>query len=148
MIQAVYIISRTGVPIYFKERTPEEDDVTKITLFSGVISAIRTVLLEIDAGEANYLITQTHEVYVEATKDFAVALVKDIEDKFEREVIDEMIAELITQITFNFNELPEVGILNVAEEETMATIINDLMTKWEESINDSKASKKIKESFW
>ncbi len=148
MIQAVYIISRTGVPIYFKERTPEEDDVTKVTLFSGVISAIRTVLQEIDAGEANYLTTQTHEVYVEATSDFAVALVKDIKDNFERESINDMIAELITQITFNFIELPEVGILSFEQEIQMANIIEDLMAKWEDSVKDSQALKKIKDSFW
>ncbi len=148
MIQAVYIISRAGVPIYFKERTPEEDDVTKVTLFSGVISAIRTVLQEIDAGEANYLTTQTHEVYVEATNEFAVALVKDIKDKFEREVINDMIAELITQITFNFTELPEVGILNAEEEEKMAKLIDEQMTIWDELVKDSQALKKIKDSFW
>ena len=148
MIHAVYIISRTGVPIYFKERTPEEDDVTKVTLFSGVISAIRTVLQEIDAGEANYLTTQTHEVYVEATSDFAVALVKDIEDKFDRDTITSMISELATQITFNFMELPEAGILSFEEEIQLANIIDDLLQRWDESIKDSKALKKIKESFW
>ncbi len=148
MIQAVYIISRTGVPLYFMERIPEEDDVTKITLFSGVISAIRAALLEIDAGDANYFTTQTHEVYIEATTDFAVALVKDINDKFESEAIDAMIAEVITQITFNFEELPEAGILNAEEEEKMTNIIDDLMIKWDESVKDSSALKKIKESFW
>lgn len=148
MIQAVYIISRTGVPLYFKERIPEEDDVTKITLFSGVISAIRAALLEIDAGDANYFTTQTHEVYIEATTDFAVALVKDIKDEFESEAIEVMIAEVITQITFNFEELPEAGILNAEEEEKMTNIIDDLMIKWDESVKDSSALKKIKESFW
>ncbi len=148
MIQAVYIISRTGVPLYFKERMPEEDDVTKITLFSGVISAIRAVLIELDAGEANYFTTQTHEVYIEATSNFALALVKDIKDKFESETVEEMIAEAITQITFNFEELPEAGILNSEEEEKMTNIIDNLMIKWDESVKDSAALKKIKESFW
>lgn len=148
MIQAVYIISRTGVPLYFKERIPEEDDVTKITLFSGVISAIRAALIEINAGEANYFTTQTHEVYIEATNNFALALVKDIKDKFESETVEEMIAEAITQITFNFEELPEAGILNAEEEEKMTTIIDELMIKWDESAKDSSALKKIKESFW
>ena len=148
MIQAVYIISRTGIPLYFKERIPEEDDVTKITLFSGVISAIRSALIELDAGEANYFTTQTHEVYIEATNDFAIALVKDVEDKFKSEAINEMIAEVITQITSNFEELPEAGILNAEEEEKMTTIIDDFMIKWDESVKDSSALKKIKESFW
>ncbi len=148
MIQAVYIISRTGIPLYFKERIPEEDDVTKITLFSGVISAIRSALIELDAGEANYFTTQTHEVYIEATNDFAIALVKDVEDKFKSEAINEMIAEVITQITSNFEELPEAGILNAEEEEKMTTIIDDFMIKWDESAKDSSALKKIKESFW
>ncbi|MCG3260634.1 MAG: roadblock/LC7 domain-containing protein [Candidatus Heimdallarchaeota archaeon] len=148
MIQAVYIISRTGVPLYFKERMPEEDDVTKITLFSGVISAIRAVLIELDAGEANYFTTRTHEVYIEATSNFALALVKDIKDKFESETVEEMIAEAITQITFNFEELPEAGILNSEEEEKMTNIIDNLMIKWDESVKDSAALKKIKESFW
>ena len=148
MIQAVYIISRTGIPLYFKERIPEEDDVTKITLFSGVISAIRAALIEIDAGEANYFTTQTHEVYIEATDGFAVALVKDLKDKFESEAVGAMIAEVITQITFNFEELPEAGILNAEEEEKMTNIIDVLMIKWDESVKDSSALKKIKESFW
>ena len=148
MIQAVYIISRTGVPIYFLEKQESSDDITKVTLFSGVISAIRTALIEIDAGEANYLTTQTHEIFLEATDNFAVAFVKDMDDEYDNRTMNHMISELITLIAFQFVELPEVGILSPEEEQKIESIINELLSKWEDVIKESKASKKLKESLW
>lgn len=148
MIQAVYIISRTGVPIYFLEQQESTDDVTKVTLFSGVISAIRTALIQIDAGEANYLTTQTHEIFLEATDNFAVAFVKDMNDEYDNKTMNHMISELITLIAFQFVELPEVGILSQEEEQEIEKIIKKLLDKWEEIIKESQASKKLKESLW
>jgi len=148
MIQAVYIISRTGVPIYFLEQQESTDDVTKVTLFSGVISAIRTALIQIDAGEANYLTTLTHEIFLEATDNFAVAFVKDMNDEYDNKTMNHMISELITLIAFQFVELPEVGILFPEEEQEIEKIIKKLLDKWEEIIKESQASKKLKESLW
>ncbi len=148
MIQAVYIISRTGVPIYFLEQQESTDDVTKVTLFSGVISAIRTALIQIDAGEANYLTTLTHEIFLEATDNFAVAFVKDMNDEYDNKTMNHMISELITLIAFQFVELPEVGILSPEEEQEIEKIIKKLLDKWEEIIKESQASKKLKESLW
>ena len=148
MIQAVYIISRTGVPIYFLEKEASEDDVTKVTLFSGVISAIRAALIEIDAGEANYLTTQTHEIYLEVTDSFAVAFVKDMKDEYDSKTMNHMISELITLIAFQFIELPEAGILKPEEEKQIEGIIIKLLAKWEDIMKESKASKLMKESLW
>jgi len=148
MIQAVYVISRTGVPIYFLEKESSKDDVTKVTLFSGVISAIRAALIETDRGEANYLTTQTHEIYLENTDSFAIAFVKDMNDEYDNKTMNHMISELITLITFQFTELPEVGILSLEEEQLMEKIITTLLEKWEERMKESEASKKMKESLW
>lgn len=148
MIQAVYIISRTGVPIYFFEREASADDVTKVTLFSGVISAIRAALIEIDAGEANYLTTQTHEIYLEATDSFAVAFVKDMKDEYDSKTVNHMISEMITLITFQFIDLPEAGILTQEEGTKIEEIILQLLAKWEKIMKESKASKLMKESLW
>ena len=148
MIQAVYVISRTGVPIYYLEKQTSEDDVTKVTLFSGVISAIRAALIEIDAGEANYLTTQTHEIFLEVTDSFAVAVVKEMNDEYDNKTMNHIISELITLITFQFINLPEAGLLTIEEEKKFREIIDELLIKWENVIKESQASKKLKESFW
>ena len=131
MIQAVYVISRTGVPIYFLEKESSTDDVTKVTLFSGVISAIRTALIEVDRGEANYFTTQTHEIYLEAAEGFAIACVKDMNDEYDSKTMNHIISELKTLIAFQFTELPEAGILSLEDENRIDSIVKSLLEKWE-----------------
>ena len=149
MIQAVYIISRNGVPIHFKEfMHEEEDNVTKATLFTGIISAIQTVLREIDAGEANYFTTATHEIFLEVTSDFAVAIVKKIYESSDKERMKNLISEMITEITFQFEEIPEIGFLTIEDQEKMERIVDSKIAKWDIKSEERNATKKLKDSLW
>ncbi len=149
MIQAIYIISRNGVPIHFKELIGEDDDnVTKATLFTGIISAIQTVLREIDAGEANYFTTATHEIFLEVTNDFAVALVTKIDKDAEKQSINNLMSEIITEITFQFEEIPEIGFLNKEDQNKIEEIVDSRITKWENRKEDRTATKKLRDALW
>ena len=148
MIQAIYIISRNGVPIHFKELTVEEDNVTKATLFTGIISAIQTVLREIDAGEANYFTTATHEIFLEVTTDFAVALVTKIDKDSDKQSMNNFMSEIITEITFQFEEIPEIGFLNIEDQNKIEKIVDNKITKWESKKDEGIATKKLKDALW
>jgi len=148
MIQAIYIISRNGVPIHFKELLEEEDNVTKATLFTGIISAIQTVLREIDAGEANYFTTATHEIFLKVTNDFAVALVTKIDKDSDKQSMNNLMSEIITAITFQFEEIPEIGFLNKEDQSKIEEIIDSRLTKWESKKGEEIATKKLKDALW
>ncbi|MHA1201104.1 MAG: roadblock/LC7 domain-containing protein [Candidatus Heimdallarchaeaceae archaeon] len=149
MIQAIYIISRNGVPIHFKELMGEDDDsVTKATLFTGIISAIQTVLREIDAGDANYFTTATHEIFLEVTNDFAVALVTKIDKDSNNQSINNLMSEIITAITFQFEEIPEIGFLMEEDQNKIAEIVDNKLDKWERRQEEGSATKKLKDALW
>ncbi|MBY9001366.1 MAG: roadblock/LC7 domain-containing protein [Candidatus Heimdallarchaeota archaeon] len=149
MIQAIYVISRNGVPIHFKEFIEEEEDnVIKATLFTGIISAIQTVLREIDAGEANYFTTATHEIFLEVADDFAVALVKTLDKTSNQAEMTKFLSEIITEITFQFEEIPETGFLTIEEQTKIEEIIDGKFSKWENKQDERNATKKLKDSLW
>lgn len=148
MIQAIYIISRNGVPIHFKELLEEEDNVTKATLFTGIISAIQTVLREIDAGDANYFTTATHEIFLEVTNDFAVALVTEVDEDSDKQSMNTLMSEIITEITFQFEEIPEIGFLIQEDQSKIEGIVDRNLAKWESRKEEGSATKKLKDALW
>jgi hypothetical protein len=148
VIQAIYIISRNGVPIHFKELMGEEDNVTKATLFTGIISAIQTVLREIDAGDANYFTTATHEIFLEVTNDFAVALVTKIDKDSNKQSMSDLMSEIITAITFQFEEIPEIGFLIKEDQIKIEEIVDNKLDKWGRREEEGIATKKLKDALW
>ena len=150
MIQAIYIISRNGVPIHFKELMEEEkeDSVTKATLFTGIISAIQTVLREIDAGDANYFTTETHEIFLEVTDDFAVALVTKFDEDSEKQSVSNLMSEIITEISFKFEEIPEIGFLDGEDQSKIEEIVERKISNWESREEEGSATKKLKDALW
>ncbi|MHA1345938.1 MAG: hypothetical protein ACTSVO_13010 [Candidatus Heimdallarchaeaceae archaeon] len=149
MIQAIYIISRNGVPIHFKELLGiEQDNVTKATLFTGIISAIQTVLREIDAGDANYFTTATHEIFLEVTNDFAVALVTKIDEDSDKKSMNDLMSQIITEITFQFEEIPEIGFIVAEDQNKIEEIVDNKIANWESRRDEGVATKKLKDALW
>ncbi|MCK4254387.1 MAG: hypothetical protein KAX32_07970 [Candidatus Heimdallarchaeota archaeon] len=126
----------------------EEDNVTKATLFTGIISAIQTVLREIDAGDANYFTTATHEIFLEVTNDFAVALVTKIDKDSNKQSMSDLMSEIITAITFQFEEIPEIGFLIKEDQIKIEEIVDNKLDKWGRIEEEGIATKKLKDALW
>ncbi len=148
MIQAVYIISITGIPIYFTNRVQNAEYIEEATLFSGVISAIQTALVEIDVGVPSYFRTRKNDVYLEATDNFAVALVTDQDKSLSKEDSRDILLEIINELIFHFPSLEDPEMLNNDEKDKIDDIVSKMLQKWEKKIKDSEATKKLKDSIW
>ncbi|MHA1401235.1 MAG: hypothetical protein ACTSQE_12870 [Candidatus Heimdallarchaeaceae archaeon] len=139
MIDAIYLISRTGVPIYFKEHlSSKEDNIDQVTLFSGVISAIQSVLSETKVGTAKYFATSTNEVFMEISEKFGVILIKNLDESYSREIIEKILSEITTEIVFNFPNIDEHFIINKEQEQKINTIIKKIIEKYEVSASETK----------
>jgi len=152
-------LARAGVSGYNKpKRTPshptkshivvakEGDKIKEATLFSGVISAIQTILEEIDAGKPTYFTTATDEIFLEAAKEFAVAVVNKKGRSSNEEKVQKMIAEIITNVSFQFEDIPDVGILSEDDLNQLDKIVEQALEKY--NSDESEAVKKLKESLW
>ncbi len=149
MIRSIYVISRNGIPLYVYNLDTEEDHVTESTLFSGVISAIQTVLAEIAAGQPKSFTTSTNEVFLEAADDFALAIVTDARgEKFEEEIIKSLMSEIITQIGFTFSSIPDHNLLTEEENKQLEDIVMKSLKKANHRHHESIAAKKMKDALW
>ena len=134
MINTIYIISPTGIPIYFKELLPSRDSsIERATLFSGVISAIQSVLLEIDAGQADYFTTKTNEIYMEISESFGVVVIKDFTKSFDREIIRKILAEISTRIAFEIQDISSDVLLLQEHEQILDNIIVEAVAKYDQT---------------
>ncbi|MFW9852754.1 MAG: hypothetical protein ACFFDS_07425 [Candidatus Thorarchaeota archaeon] len=131
MIKSLYIISPGGVPVYYYDPASGTDKLADAILFSGLISAIRNFLVEVDIGEPEQFTTKSNEVYLEATNCFAVVLIKEIGDGIPSRIVKELISELTSEIS---KLLPDDQACNVIEEDE-AEIINGManiiIKKWQ-----------------
>ena len=121
MINALYIISPGGVPVYFYNPITREDELADAILFSGLISAIRNFLVETKIGEPEKFTTKSNAVYLEATQCFAVVLIKDIDDSIPSKEVKELLTALTSEIS---SFLPDDQSCNVVEEEEAEVIRN------------------------
>jgi hypothetical protein len=134
MINTIYIISPTGMPIYFKELILSRDSsIERVTLFSGVISAIQSVLLEIDAGQADYFTTKTNEIYMEISESFGVVAIKDFTKDYDREIIRKILTEISTKITFEVQDISSEMILSQEHEQIVDNIIVEVVAKYDKT---------------
>ncbi len=125
MINALYIISPGGVPVYFYNPITREDQLADAILFSGLIAAIRNFLVETNIGEPEQFTTKSNAVYLEATNCFAVVLIKDIDDSIPSSEVKDLLSALTTEIG---KFLPDDQACNVLEEEE-AEMIRDIADK-------------------
>ena len=125
MINALYIISPGGVPVYFYNPITREDELADAILFSGLIAAIRNFLVETEIGEPEQFTTKSNAVFLEATNCFAVVLIKDIDDSIPSKEVKGLLSTLTTEIS---SILPDDQACNILEEEE-AEIIRNIADK-------------------
>lgn len=139
MLDAIYIISRNGLPLYFKKlKSIEKESIDKATLFSGAISAIQTFLATMDVGEAKYFATKTHEIYMEIRKFFGVVLIKNINLEYEREKIDQILFEITEKIDFEIQEIHSILTFSNKQEQILNEIIDEVYSKFDRNFVEMK----------
>lgn len=143
-------MSKSGVPLVFLDcKSKIENDVTEATLFTGVIAAIQAALETMAVGDPTYFTSSDNEVFLDASKNYALALIKDKEDQYSQEQIYEIIAEISKKINEQFPQINEqfAGI-NPIQKDTIEFIILSIIERWDDKTAESSASKVLRDSLW
>jgi hypothetical protein len=131
MIRALYIMSPGGVPVYYYDRIQQEDKMADAILFTGLITAIKNVMVEVDVGEPELFSTKTREVYLEATDCFTVALIKDVDDTISSEVVKKLLSKLTTDLYSVLGDDEACNVIDVEQAEMVKDIADLVIPEWE-----------------
>jgi hypothetical protein len=148
MIQAVYIISRNGLPIICVGKDEKEDEFGEAALFSGILSAIQTAMQEIDVGVPKFVDTKKFEIFIELEEEFAVALVRESTEVEERDIMHEITAEILDRLDKKYDDLSDYNLLNDDQLNDIRRIITNMIQKGEKELSKRKATKIASDSLW
>ena len=148
MIQAVYIISRNGLPIICVGKEEKEDEFGEAALFSGILSAIQTAMQEIDVGVPKFVDTKKFEIFIELEEEFAVALVRESKEIEERDIMHEITAEILDRLDKKYDDLSDYNLLTESQLSDIRRIITNMIQKGEKELSKRKATKIASDSLW
>ena len=148
MIQSVYIISRSGLPIVAVGKDEKTQEFTEVALFSGIVSAIQTAMQEIDVGVPKFVDTKKFEIYIEIEEEFAVALVRESKEVEDRDFMHEITAEILNKLNEKYDDLSDYNMLSESQISDIRAIISRLIQKGEKELSKRKATKIASNSFW
>ncbi len=148
MIQAVYVISRTGLPIVVVDKGDEHSSFTDKALFSGIMTAIQSAMEEIDVGVPKFVDTKKFEVFIELTDNFAVALLRRATKEVERNIMHEITAKILKDISTKYPEISDYNLLSSKEIKEIEDSIELMMQNGDKEIAQRKATKIISDAFW
>jgi len=148
MIQAVYIISRTGLPIVVVDKGDENSSFSDQALFSGIMTAIQAAMEEIDVGTPKFVDTKKFEIFIELSDNIAVALLRKVHTDVERSIIHEITAEILEEISSKFPNIYDYNLLTEKQVEEIEHFVEEMMEKGDKEIAQRKATKIVSDSFW
>ena len=148
MIQSVYIISRSGLPIVAVGKDEKTQEFTEVALFSGIVSAIQTAMQEIDVGVPKFVDTKKFEIFIEIEEEFAVALVRESKEVEDRDFMHEITAEILNKLDEKYDDLSDYNMLSESQIDDIRAIISRLIQKGEKELSKRKATKIASNSFW
>ncbi|MCG3259659.1 MAG: hypothetical protein H7644_07930 [Candidatus Heimdallarchaeota archaeon] len=148
MIQAVYIISRTGLPIVVVDKGDENSSFSDQALFSGIMTAIQAAMEEIDVGTPKFVDTRKFEIFIELSDNIAVALLRKVHTDVERSIIHEITAEILGDISSKFPNISDYNLLTEEQIEEIEHFVEEMMKKGDKEIAQRKATKIVSDSFW
>ncbi len=148
MIQAVYVISRTGLPIVVVDKGDENSSFANQALFSGIMTAIQSAMEEIDVGVPKFVDTKKFEVFIELTDDFAVALLRRATTEVERSIMHEITADILKEINSKYPSISDYNLLTEEQVEEIEGSIELMMQNGDKEIAQRKATKIISDAFW
>jgi len=134
MIKSIYIVSLTGVPLYIYdiayEQDVNKDNTEQVTLFSGVLSAIQSLLSDFNVGEAKYFATESNEIFMEIIGNFVLVLIKELNDEYDASIVKKIMSELTTALTFASQDLNENTIQSLTQKQKIQEIIENTLKKY------------------
>ncbi len=148
MIEALYIISQDGIPIYsYSEMNSTGMDID--VLFSGLITAIKKFLIEINVGEVQQFATESHQVQIYSKQNYAVVFIFNTEGNITKEK-GERLYSIIHEELGDSLEMFEASKGDLGNElNTLLTIaVSKSLEKWKRYLKQSEVQKKIRESLW
>ncbi|UJG41667.1 MAG: hypothetical protein K9W45_04170 [Candidatus Heimdallarchaeum aukensis] len=146
VIESVYIISRTGLPLLYVDFVSQEDDVDAVTLFSGIISAIQVAMAEIDVGVPSFFDTEKNEIFMNVTEKFAIAVVKN-QEPIDRNEMNKLMDQIQTLVSFD-QEVEDFSTISDETKNKISKKIREIVNNWEDYISEREATKRITESLW
>ena len=147
MIKAIYLISSGGIPLYSKNLS-DKKDITEVTLFSGGISALQQFLVETDVGVAKSFRTKTSELFIESAEDYAVVLIKGLDDNYSTKEVMDLMACIVQKLSFTLSGMDDFGQITYQQEKEIDELITFQYTSWKNQVSQSQASRKLKDSLW
>jgi hypothetical protein len=148
MIQAVYVISRSGIPIVVVDRGDEDSSFSDQALFSGILTAIQSAMEEIDVGVPKFVDTKKFEVFIELSDDIAVALLRKGDVEVERPIIHEITSEILQKVSGNFPNISEYNLLTEEQIDEIENFVEEMIERGDKEIAKRKATKIVSDSFW
>jgi hypothetical protein len=137
-------MSPGGVPVYYYDRIQQEDKVAEAILFTGLITAIKNFMVEVDVGEPEIFSTKTREVYLEATDCFSVALIKDVDDNISSTIVKELLSNLTTELYFVLGDDQACNVIDLEQAEMVKDIADMIIPDWEKKIELERKEKEEK----
>ncbi|NPD89573.1 MAG: hypothetical protein HGN29_12710 [Asgard group archaeon] len=148
MIQAVYIMSRNGLPIIAVGKKAKDEEFGEVALFSGILSAIQTAMQEIDVGVPKLIDTKKFEIFIELEDEFAVALVRESTETEERDLMHEITAGILEELDEKYDDLSDYNLLTDAQLKDIRKLITSMILKGEKELSKRKATKIASDSLW
>jgi len=148
MIQAVYIISRTGLPIVVVDKGDENSSFSDQALFSGIMTAIQAAMEEIDVGTPKFVDTRKFEIFIELSDNIAVALLRKAQTDVERSIIHDITAKILENISSKFPNIYDYNLLTEEQVEEIEHFVEEMMEQGDKEIAQRKATKIVSDSFW
>jgi len=150
LVSALYILSRGGIALYYRNlgiTEKQKDD--EVYLFSSILSAIQDFLRESNIGEPSKFDTTENEIRIRSEPNFVIVLVTAITSTVAIEDRDRLLAEIVAAIMVDFddNDFDGSGI-DPDLREKLDGVVSHVYEIWFDSIQQSKATRKLKDSLW
>ena len=148
MIKSFYIVSAGGVPIYHYDLIEKKDAIADAILFSGLITAIQNLMVEVEIGQPRQVTTESNEVYLETAKCFGVVLIKELGDEFSTADVKKMLSNLMEEIKKIIPDEEACTYLDDEERVEIIKIVDKEILNWTELYKETDSIKEMKKGFW
>lgn len=148
MISAMYLISRHGVPITSVFSDNRVEDITETTLFSGILSAIQTAMIELDVGVPKRIESKKQDIYLELIEKAAIAIICDKKTVADRELMNNCLKKFIESFQSKFTSINDFTIIKDEKISEIKTFLEKYLEEMQEELCKSRSTKLISDSFW
>ncbi|MCE7734914.1 MAG: hypothetical protein GPJ54_08565 [Candidatus Heimdallarchaeota archaeon] len=145
----LYIISNGGLPlfIYPKEQNVEASD-GKNTLFAGILSALLKLLVEVEIGEVEQLITKSNTIYIHSSNIYSIICILKREHGIDESDIYTLLRSTMDEISLLTLDREQFSLITPNLEILFENAFNRLVKQWERETASSTISKLMQQSLW